>query len=146
MVEWASEHLKLNKKPNKPCSAEAAASSSKAFGVKLLDNQLLEEAEKRFEERVFELATQMDLQTSQIGHQSYFIGILERKMGDYQNQIKGLEVDSRQWRDKVNMLEDSLQRLEQNWWNNLRQAVNDLVNEKKNEKKNETSGCFNWCR
>ena len=125
----------------------------------------LEEADRRLSETVFELATQIDLQTEQIGIQGNFIGFLESQIGDDNQMIKDrsqvMMEERSQWRDwsskqteekeklwnKIGLLEEALEEAEKQNKDNMRQMILDL--ETKNDK-SKTSGCFsgimNWCR
>ena len=135
----------------------------------------MEEADRRLDEQVFELATQINLQTQQIQFQGTFIGCLENQIVDYHKMMKEKNKDHSealdkqgnliyQWRDwsskqtgekeklwnKIGLLEEALEEAKKQNKDNMsvmRQMILDV--ETKNEK-SKTSGCFsgimNWCR
>ena len=130
-------------------------------------SEILEEADRRLAEKVFELATQIDLQTQQIGHQGNFIGFLESQIVDYHKMMKEKNKDHseaiRQWRDclskvtgekdklwnKIGLLQESLEDVEKQNKDNMsvmKQKILDL--ETKNEKSKTSrciSGIMSWC-
>ena len=165
MMNWAGENLKLSKKPG---SGEAASSNGRNLDVRREDqlvSEILEEADRRLAEQVFELATQIDLQTQQIWIQADFISLLESRICDYHKMMmeKGQIVDSHtcKWSEwsskqteekqkvwhKIGLLEEALEEAKNQNKDNMRQMIPDL--ETKHEK-SKTSGCFsgimNWCR
>ena len=131
-------------------------------------SEISEEADRKLTEKVFELATHIDLQTQQIGHQGNFIGLLESQVLDYHKMMKEKKKDHseamRQWRDwsskqtkekeklwnKINKLGEALEEAETQNKDNMsmmRQKILDL--ETKNEKSKTScciSGIMNWCR
>ena len=101
----------------------------------------MEEADRRLADNIFELATHIDLQTEQIGHQGNFIGFLESQIVDNHTMMK---------EKKIGLLKKVLEEAEKQNKDDMsvmRQMILDL--ETKNEK-SKTSGCFsgimNWCR
>ena len=63
--------------------------------------EILDDAEMRLEEKYFELATHINLQTEQIGLQVHFIGCLERQIADQEKMMQKKNKDYSDGKEKV---------------------------------------------
>jgi len=162
MLDWATSHLKLSKKPG---NGEAASSNGRNLDVKTEDlMELLDSAEKRFDDTYLDISTQLNLICTQIDVQGQFIGLLEGQVAQYQDQMREQNHSEAIVRDlfdkqreqnrklmhEISMLKDNMsvasQKILDLETNNEKSTQKIL--EMKNEKS--TSSCFsgvmNWCR
>jgi len=153
MLSWAATHLKLSKKPG---NNEAASSNLDVQTQEHFFQDILDQAEKIYDDKVLDICTQLDLQSEQLDLQSNFIGLLEGQVvtAKTRGQDEGAsmlraqkEVNRKLWHE-IRTLKDKTMAASQRILD-LETALEEkmsVADEKKNEKCTCFSGIMRWCR
>ena len=149
MLEWAATHLKLSKKPG---NNEAASSNLDVQTQEHFLMDILDKAEKIYDDKVLDICTQLDLQSEQLDLQSNFIGLLEGQVitAKMRGQDEGAAIvraqkeQNRKLWHEISTLKDKLSAASHDI-STLKEKMS-VADEKKNEKSTCFSGIMRWCR